>query len=121
MENEVAWLVCPVLWLFSELGYCALQLRLPICLPELEKGLPVSADIELLKAGPLTSPKELINRNIKTIAEYPEEEDGRKVKIIRTFLIETRRPPRMWLGGRTGRNSATLSLMLRAPMWPRPR
>ncbi|NXK01111.1 EIF3G factor, partial [Corythaixoides concolor] len=45
----------------------------------------------LLPAGPLPSPKELINGNIKTITEYREEEDGRKVKIIRTFRIETRK------------------------------
>ncbi|NXR07715.1 EIF3G factor, partial [Semnornis frantzii] len=32
-------------------------------------------------AGPLPSPKELINGNIKTITEYREEEDGRKVKV----------------------------------------
>ncbi|KAM6233263.1 LOW QUALITY PROTEIN: eukaryotic translation initiation factor 3 subunit G [Porphyrio hochstetteri] len=41
--------------------------------------------------APLPSPKELINGNIKTITEYREEEDGRKVKIIRTFRIETRK------------------------------
>ncbi|NXX75374.1 EIF3G factor, partial [Urocolius indicus] len=44
-----------------------------------------------LPTGPLPSPKELINGNIKTITEYREEEDGRKVKIIRTFRIETRK------------------------------
>ncbi|KYO47916.1 eukaryotic translation initiation factor 3 subunit G [Alligator mississippiensis] len=49
------------------------------------------AESELLKDGPLPSPKELINGNIKTITEYREEEDGRKVKIIRTFRIETRK------------------------------
>ncbi|NWH78216.1 EIF3G factor, partial [Piaya cayana] len=45
----------------------------------------------VLPAGPLPSPKELINGNIKTVTEYREEEDGRKVKIIRTFRIETRK------------------------------
>ncbi|NWI89649.1 EIF3G factor, partial [Pitta sordida] len=54
-------------------------------------GGPSSAEAELLKGGPLPSPKELINGNIKTITEYREEEDGRKVKIIRTFRIETRK------------------------------
>lgn len=34
-----------------------------------------------LPTGPLPSPKELINGNIKTITEYREEEDGRKVKV----------------------------------------
>ncbi|XP_039589077.1 eukaryotic translation initiation factor 3 subunit G-like [Passer montanus] len=42
-------------------------------------------------SGPLPSPKEVVNGNIKTITEYREEEDGRKVKIIRTFRIETRK------------------------------
>ncbi|XP_010082688.1 PREDICTED: eukaryotic translation initiation factor 3 subunit G-like, partial [Pterocles gutturalis] len=54
-------------------------------------GGSLSAEAELLKGGPLPSPKELINGNIKTITEYREEEDGRKVKIIRTFRIETRK------------------------------
>ncbi|NWI18499.1 EIF3G factor, partial [Crypturellus soui] len=40
---------------------------------------------------PLPSPKELVSGNIKTVTEYREEEDGRKVKIIRTFRIETRK------------------------------
>uniref|UniRef100_A0A8C9MZ87 Eukaryotic translation initiation factor 3 subunit G n=1 Tax=Serinus canaria TaxID=9135 RepID=A0A8C9MZ87_SERCA len=44
-----------------------------------------------LSPGPLPSPKEVVNGNIKTITEYREEEDGRKVKIIRTFRIETRK------------------------------
>uniref|UniRef100_A0A8D0FU24 Eukaryotic translation initiation factor 3 subunit G n=1 Tax=Strix occidentalis caurina TaxID=311401 RepID=A0A8D0FU24_STROC len=52
-------------------------------------GSSLSAEAELLKGGPLPSPKELINGNIKTITEYREEEDGRK--IIRTFRIETRK------------------------------
>nr|XP_025037799.1 eukaryotic translation initiation factor 3 subunit G [Pelodiscus sinensis] len=55
------------------------------------QSVDLSADAELLKGGPLPSPKELINGNIKTITEYREEEDGRKVKIIRTFRIETRK------------------------------
>ncbi|NXB41807.1 EIF3G factor, partial [Leucopsar rothschildi] len=54
-------------------------------------GGPSSAEAELLKGGPLPSPKEVVNGNIKTITEYREEEDGRKVKIIRTFRIETRK------------------------------
>ncbi|NWV27226.1 EIF3G factor, partial [Origma solitaria] len=54
-------------------------------------GGPSSAEAELLKGGPLPPPKEVINGNIKTITEYREEEDGRKVKIIRTFRIETRK------------------------------
>ncbi|XP_039577499.1 eukaryotic translation initiation factor 3 subunit G-like, partial [Passer montanus] len=54
-------------------------------------GGPNSAEAELLKGGPLPSPKEVVNGNIKTITEYREEEDGRKVKIIRTFRIETRK------------------------------
>ncbi|XP_060710891.1 eukaryotic translation initiation factor 3 subunit G [Chiloscyllium punctatum] len=41
--------------------------------------------------GPLPSPKELIKGNIKTIIEYKIDEDGKKVKIIRTFRIETRK------------------------------
>ncbi|NXQ05634.1 EIF3G factor, partial [Vidua macroura] len=52
-------------------------------------GGPSSAEAELLKGGPLPSPKEVVNGNIKTITEYREEEDGRK--IIRTFRIETRK------------------------------
>ncbi|XP_010022881.1 PREDICTED: eukaryotic translation initiation factor 3 subunit G, partial [Nestor notabilis] len=54
-------------------------------------GGSLSAEAELLKGGPLPSPKELINGNIKTVTEYREEEDGSKVKIIRTFRIETRK------------------------------
>ncbi|NXJ01040.1 EIF3G factor, partial [Psophia crepitans] len=46
-------------------------------------GGSLSAEAELLKGGPLPSPKELINGNIKTITEYREEEDGRKVKETR--------------------------------------
>ncbi|XP_041033362.1 eukaryotic translation initiation factor 3 subunit G isoform X3 [Carcharodon carcharias] len=41
--------------------------------------------------GPLPSPKELIKGNIKTIIEYKIDEDGKKLKIIRTFRIETRK------------------------------
>uniref|UniRef100_UPI000B4D53CF eukaryotic translation initiation factor 3 subunit G-like n=1 Tax=Lonchura striata TaxID=40157 RepID=UPI000B4D53CF len=56
---------------------------------ELLKDLPLpgvlggasSAEAELLKGGPLPSPKEVVNGNIKTITEYREEEDGRKVKV----------------------------------------
>uniref|UniRef100_U3JZC4 Eukaryotic translation initiation factor 3 subunit G n=1 Tax=Ficedula albicollis TaxID=59894 RepID=U3JZC4_FICAL len=44
-------------------------------------GGPSSAEAELLKGGPLPSPKEVVNGNIKTITEYREEEDGRKVKV----------------------------------------
>ncbi|XP_053226805.1 eukaryotic translation initiation factor 3 subunit G [Podarcis raffonei] len=51
----------------------------------------VSIEPELVKGEPLPSPKELVNGNIKTVTEYREEEDGRKVKIIRTFRIETRK------------------------------
>ncbi|KAK4805944.1 hypothetical protein QYF61_021508 [Mycteria americana] len=49
-------------------------------------GGSLSAEAELLKGGPLPSPKELINGNIKTITEYREEEDGRKVKSPRLCL-----------------------------------
>ncbi|KAH0628776.1 hypothetical protein JD844_010293 [Phrynosoma platyrhinos] len=51
----------------------------------------VVVEPELVKGGPLPSPKEVVNGNIKTVTEYREEEDGRKVKIIRTFRIETRK------------------------------
>ncbi|KAF7240237.1 Eukaryotic translation initiation factor 3 subunit G [Varanus komodoensis] len=51
----------------------------------------VTIEPELVKGGPLPSPKEIVNGNIKTVTEYREEEDGRKVKIIRTFRIETRK------------------------------
>lgn len=30
---------------------------------------------------PLPPPKEVVNGNIKTVTEYREEEDGRKVKV----------------------------------------
>ncbi|XP_015277288.1 PREDICTED: eukaryotic translation initiation factor 3 subunit G [Gekko japonicus] len=50
-----------------------------------------TADPDLVKGEPLPSPKELVNGNIKTVTEYREEEDGNKVKIIRTFRIETRK------------------------------
>ncbi|XP_041033361.1 eukaryotic translation initiation factor 3 subunit G isoform X2 [Carcharodon carcharias] len=45
----------------------------------------------LRQRGPLPSPKELIKGNIKTIIEYKIDEDGKKLKIIRTFRIETRK------------------------------
>ncbi|KAM6364737.1 LOW QUALITY PROTEIN: eukaryotic translation initiation factor 3 subunit G [Pluvialis apricaria] len=58
------------------------------CLPHIGHRPTVPPSLQ----APLPSPKELINGNIKTITEYREEEDGRKVKIIRTFRIETGRP-----------------------------
>ncbi|CAM4343466.1 unnamed protein product [Leuciscus chuanchicus] len=41
--------------------------------------------------GSLPSPKETVKGNIKTATEYKIDEDGQKVKIIRTFKIETRK------------------------------
>uniref|UniRef100_UPI00398F131E eukaryotic translation initiation factor 3 subunit G isoform X2 n=1 Tax=Pristiophorus japonicus TaxID=55135 RepID=UPI00398F131E len=41
--------------------------------------------------GPLPSPKELIKGNIKTIIEYKIDEDGKKLKIVRTYRIENRK------------------------------
>uniref|UniRef100_A0A4W3HRA4 Eukaryotic translation initiation factor 3 subunit G n=1 Tax=Callorhinchus milii TaxID=7868 RepID=A0A4W3HRA4_CALMI len=40
---------------------------------------------------PLPSPKEQIKGNIKILTEYKVDEDGKKVKIVRTFRIETRK------------------------------
>ncbi|KAG8129955.1 hypothetical protein E2320_016582 [Naja naja] len=54
-------------------------------------GVSVTIEPELVKGEPLPPPKEVVNGNIKTVTEYREEEDGRKVKIIRTFRIETRK------------------------------
>lgn len=45
----------------------------------------------ILSDGLLPSPKEILKGNTKTIIEYKEDEDGRKVKIIRTYKIETRK------------------------------
>ncbi|TSO47186.1 Eukaryotic translation initiation factor 3 subunit G [Bagarius yarrelli] len=41
--------------------------------------------------GTLPSPKETVKGNIKTVTEYKIDEDGKKLKIIRTFKIETRK------------------------------
>ncbi|KAL1278583.1 hypothetical protein QQF64_025256 [Cirrhinus molitorella] len=41
--------------------------------------------------GSLPSPKETVKGNIKTVTEYKIDEDGQKVKIVRTFKIETRK------------------------------
>ncbi|XP_039184280.1 eukaryotic translation initiation factor 3 subunit G-like [Crotalus tigris] len=54
-------------------------------------GVSVTIEPELVKGEPLPPPKEVVNGNIKTVTEYREEEDGRKVKIIRTFRIKTRK------------------------------
>uniref|UniRef100_H3C3Q5 Eukaryotic translation initiation factor 3 subunit G n=1 Tax=Tetraodon nigroviridis TaxID=99883 RepID=H3C3Q5_TETNG len=39
----------------------------------------------------LPSPKETIKGNIKTVTEYKIDDDGKKIKIVRTFKIETRK------------------------------
>ncbi|KAG8543300.1 hypothetical protein GDO81_009011 [Engystomops pustulosus] len=39
----------------------------------------------------LDTPREVINGNIKTITEYKLDENDKKIKIIRTFKIETRK------------------------------
>ncbi|KAI5091534.1 eukaryotic translation initiation factor 3 subunit G, partial [Silurus meridionalis] len=41
--------------------------------------------------GTLPSPKETVKGNIKTVTEYKIDDDGKKVKIVRTFKIETRK------------------------------
>ncbi|NXO07181.1 EIF3G factor, partial [Oriolus oriolus] len=45
-----------------------------------------------LSPGPLPSPKEVVTGNIKTITEYREEEDGRKVKAPFPFFLS----PQNW-------------------------
>ncbi|XP_038640878.1 eukaryotic translation initiation factor 3 subunit G [Scyliorhinus canicula] len=55
-----------------------------------ENAFERDVDVSVPK-GPLPSPKEQMKGNIKTIIEYKIDEDGKKLKIIRTFRIETRK------------------------------